>query len=100
MITELEAPTRLVVETANASILGFDLADLPGGTRGRSTALRLTVSGAVEPASARGTRAHWLTDLDQLENLLRGHPVDWTNWERDWRETWARHLAEAEHSTA
>lgn len=99
-ITELDRPGRLVVKTANAGILAFDLADLPGGTRGRSTGLRLTVTSAVEPAFSRSMRAYWLTGLDQLEDLLRGHPVDWANWNRDWREAWSQHLDEAGDSTA
>ncbi|MEP6479722.1 MAG: SRPBCC domain-containing protein [Rhodoglobus sp.] len=99
-ITELDPPARLVVATSNAGILAFDLGDLPGGTRGRSTALRLTVTTPIEPAFSRSVRAYWLTDLDQLEDLLRGHPVDWKNWDRDRRESWSQHLDEVGDSTA
>jgi hypothetical protein len=29
--------------------------------------------------------------LDQLEELLRGHPVDWANWDRDRMGTWTEY---------
>ncbi len=47
--------------------LRFELDELGGGTRGTSTGLRLT---AERPSG-------WHDRLDELENLLRGHPVDW-----------------------
>lgn len=85
-------PERLEVATSNAGALTFELEDLAGGTRGRSTLLRLTVVLELEPRFASPMRAYWLTDLDQLENLLRGHPVDWANWQRDHHAAWAAHL--------
>jgi uncharacterized protein YndB with AHSA1/START domain len=99
-ITELYPPGRLVVETSNAGILAFDLDDLDGGTRGRSTGFSLRVTIAMEPVFSRTMSAYWLTDLDQLEDLLRGHPVDWENWDRDRGDSWSQHLGEAGHSTA
>ncbi len=47
--------------------LRFELDEVEGGTRGTSTVLRLTGAGSVE----------WSDRVDDLENLLRGHPVDW-----------------------
>jgi hypothetical protein len=47
--------------------LRFELDELEGGTRGTSTAFRLS---AADPAD-------WADRVDDLENLLRGHPVDW-----------------------
>ena len=47
--------------------LRFELDELEGGTRGTSTALRV---GAERPAD-------WADRVDDLENLLRGHPRDW-----------------------
>jgi hypothetical protein len=47
--------------------LRFELDELEGGTRGTSTGLRLTAEAT----------AGWQDRLDELENLLRGHPVDW-----------------------
>jgi hypothetical protein len=97
---ELDPPVRLVVETSNAGILAFELGDRAGGTRGRSTGLRLTVTIGIDPAFSGRMRAYWLTDLDQLEDLLRGHPVDWKNWDRDRRDSWLQHLGEVGDSTA
>ena len=50
--------------------LRFELDELPGGTRGTFTLLRLGGAGAANVSA-------WLERLDHLENLLRGHPVDW-----------------------
>lgn len=46
--------------------LRFELDERDGGTRGTSTILRLQAAGAG-----------WEDRIDDLENLLRGHPVDW-----------------------
>lgn len=46
---------------------GYDLVDVPGGTRGTSTRVTL-----VAPTAADAEHR-----LDLLENLLRGHPADW-----------------------
>lgn len=68
---------RLRIETTNGGGLQFELAVLPGGSRGTSTRLRLTVDLEIEPAFAPQLQADWVRSLDQLEDLLRGHPVDW-----------------------
>lgn len=47
--------------------LRFELDELDGGTRGTSTVFR------VRSESLAG----WSDRVDDLENLLRGHPVDW-----------------------
>ena len=50
--------------------------EVPGGTRGTST--RVTVEVALpDPRSEGALRQTWQTRLDQLENLLRGHPTVW-----------------------
>jgi len=50
--------------------------EVPGGTRGSST--RVTVEIAVPDPRFRGALLQsWQTRLDQLENLLRGHPTVW-----------------------
>ncbi len=46
--------------------LRFELDERAGGTRGTSTVLRLQAAGPG-----------WDDRIDSLENLLRGHPVDW-----------------------
>lgn len=47
--------------------LRFELDEREGGTRGTSTAFRLS---AERPTG-------WADRIDDLENLLRGHPRDW-----------------------
>ena len=46
--------------------LRFELDEQEGGTRGTTTFLRLQAAGAG-----------WEDRIDDLENLLRGHPIDW-----------------------
>ena len=76
-ITVLQSLERLWVETTDAGRLQFELEELPGGSRGTSTRLRLTVDVEIEPAFAPRVQADWELALEQLEELLRGHPVDW-----------------------
>ncbi len=52
----------------SASEAQFAIDEVAGGTRGASTRVTVTAATAAE-ADHR---------LDLLENLLRGHPVDWT----------------------
>lgn len=50
--------------------------EVQGGTRGAST--RVTVVVAVpDPRFVSAITQTWQTRLDQLENLLRGHPTIW-----------------------
>lgn len=50
--------------------------EVPGGTRGSST--RVAVEIAMPDPRFRGALLQtWQTRLDQLENLLRGHPAVW-----------------------
>jgi hypothetical protein len=60
--------TTAVLETVLEPFgrLRFELEERDGGTRGTSTLLRLQATGAG-----------WDDRIDGLENLLRGHPVDW-----------------------
>jgi hypothetical protein len=97
LMTPLE---RLDVDTSNVGRLIFELDELGGGNRMTSTRLRLTIDSAIEPAFEPTVRADWLVNLDQLGDLLHGHPVDWSNWERDRQESWARYFEEAGNSTA
>jgi uncharacterized protein YndB with AHSA1/START domain len=54
----------------------LSIEQVPGGTRGTSTRVRVeaTVPDARFQSAITET---WQTRLDQLENLLRGHPVVW-----------------------
>jgi uncharacterized protein YndB with AHSA1/START domain len=94
-VTELEAPRHLAIETDNIGILDFRLTETPDGTRGSGTLLRLRIQVDTEPRLLASTRAYWLSNFDQLEDLLRGHPVDWTTWQRDRGEAWSRYLRDA-----
>lgn len=94
-ITAIEPPRRLRVDTDNIGSLEFTLESVPGGTRGSSTDLVLTLRVDTEPRLLASTRADWQSNFDQLEALLRGHPVDWSTWERDRGEAWAAYLREA-----
>lgn len=77
-ILAIDAPRLLTVDTSNRGTLEFELETLPEGTRGSSTRLHLEVTIDADPRFARGTTALWAQCLDQLEDLLRGHPVNWT----------------------
>jgi uncharacterized protein YndB with AHSA1/START domain len=88
VIEALEPPRRLTISTQNSGLIDFELRPVEGGTRGVSTELVLHVVTDTEPRFSRTTRAYWLSNLDQLAELLRGHPVDWDNWERDRGPAW------------
>lgn len=95
VITTIDAPTRLVVETDNAGLMDFALEEREGGTRGSHTRLSLRLVVGTDRRLLASTRANWLCRLDQLEELLRGHPVDWATWDEDRGETWANYLEAA-----
>jgi hypothetical protein len=67
VVLERRDPEILRVSASGVGELAFEAEELAGGTRGRSTRLRMT--GAVAGPEEL---------LDRLENLLRGHPVDWS----------------------
>lgn len=97
-ITAMQPLERLHVDTTTVGLLRFELEQIEGGSRGTSTRLVLRVDVEVEPAFAARVKADWLTNLDQLDDLLRGHPVDWANWDRDRREAWAQHFDDSANS--
>lgn len=51
------------------------LGSVAGGPRGESTAVTLE----VWPEGHDDTHARWSSRLDRLEELLAGHPVDWSS---------------------
>jgi hypothetical protein len=55
--------------------LRFELRERDGGTRGTTTMLRLMAPSLVG----------WSDRVDDLENLLRGHPVEWAERGREQR---------------
>lgn len=97
-ITGILEPYSLTIATDNRGEIGFRLEEVPGGARGTSTKLHLTVRVVVDAAFIARVRADWLSNLDQLAEVLRGHPVDWANWDRDRAEVWRGYLRlTAEH---
>lgn len=99
-IAVMQQPERVIVDTTDAGIITFELEELLVGNRGTSTRLHVTVDLDTEPASTARLQADWLVNLDQLEDLLRGHPVDWSQWQRDRHAAWAHYLGDIENSTA
>jgi uncharacterized protein YndB with AHSA1/START domain len=91
-ITAFEPPSRLVIETDNIGDLDFTLVEIEGGTRGTSTGLTLLLRVDTDIRPLGNTAAYWQSNFDQLESLLRGHPVDWENWRRDRGDVWAEYL--------
>ncbi len=76
-ITRFEPRTALEVTGADGATTRFTLAEVTGGNRGTSTVLTVEIESPLEQAFAHGLKARWLNGLDQLTELLRGHPVDW-----------------------
>jgi uncharacterized protein YndB with AHSA1/START domain len=99
-ITELAERELLEVDLVDDGSFRIGLAALPGGNRGTSSRLVIQVSTPVESAFTAQLQADWLTSLDQLGELLHGHPVNWTHWERDRHEGWLRHLGQVRNSSA
>ena len=97
-VTVLQPCERLHVATTDRGRLEFSLDELAGGARVTSTRLHLLVDIEIEAAFAPRVRADWQVNLDQLEELLRGHPVDWANWQRDRHDMWSRYLESADDS--
>jgi uncharacterized protein YndB with AHSA1/START domain len=92
---EAHDPGRLTIETDNIGTLEFVLTSIPGGTRGSATLVELRILVNTEPRLLASTYAYWNSNFDQLEDLLRGHPVDWSRWQLDRGEAWARYLRDA-----
>jgi hypothetical protein len=65
-VGERRDPEVLRVEVPGLGPIAFVADEVEGGTRGTST--RLTVTSGLADVEDR---------LDRLEDLLRGHPVDW-----------------------
>ena len=79
------------MRSAELGEVRIELAEIAGGTRGTSTRLALMLAG-LTPALRPQVVALWQVRLDLLENLLRGHPVVWADWEQDHGEDFAQYL--------
>jgi uncharacterized protein YndB with AHSA1/START domain len=75
VIVELDQPNAVAISTDDGGEVRFVLSEFAGGSRGSSTALRLTVTLAIEPVFASGVRAAWEARLDRLDDLLHGRPT-------------------------
>lgn len=95
VIAIFEPRQRLRIDTDNIGSLDFLLTATPDGTRGAGTLLRLSILVDTDPRLLGSTRAYWLSNFDQLEDLLRGHPVDWRTWERDRGAIFGQYLRDA-----
>jgi uncharacterized protein YndB with AHSA1/START domain len=95
VITELKPRKLLTVDAGKHGVISFRLTEVPGGSRGTSTRIDLTIRLSADAAMMARVRADWETRLDQLDGLLRGHPVDWDNWVRDHGEDWNAYLEES-----
>ena len=69
VIAQIEPPGLLRVRVDSGDELRYELEPLDGGLRGVSTTLRIIVDGARDEL--------WRVRLDNLGELLRGHPVEW-----------------------
>lgn len=94
-ITALDEPELLAIETDNRGTITFRLHSQEGGPFGTATRLVTTVQVTVDAVFLPRVKADWLSNLDQLDGLLRGHPVDWANWDRDRAEVWRGYLVAA-----
>lgn len=108
-IALLQYPERLHIDTTNLGRVEFALESVDGGFRETGTRLRVSIDLGAEGGDDAATtarvsvdriRADWMTNLEQLEELLHGRPVDWKNWDSDRHETWAQNLDEAGNSSA
>ncbi|MFC5501258.1 SRPBCC domain-containing protein [Lysinimonas soli] len=73
---------RLHVHGEEFGELRISLVEIPGGTRGASTGVTVELLGIADVRFRGPLVTGWQTRLDQLEDLLRGHPVSWTELER------------------
>ena len=72
------APAVLEVVSPAFGAVRVVLDRIPEGTRGEGTHVVLTVSDEWGRRSDR--EALWALRLEQLADLVRGHPVDWAGW--------------------
>lgn len=91
-ITELLEPHQLVVDTDNFGTTTLQLTELASGTRGRSTRLTVVVDALADQQFTPMIAATWVVSLEQLDELLHGHPVDWRRWKAERAAQWVEML--------
>ena len=92
-IVELLAPQQLVVDTDNFGVTTLRLTQLSTGTRGSSTQLTVVVDALADLQFTPMIAATWRLSLEQLDELLHGHPVDWRQWKSERSARWVELLA-------
>ncbi|MDQ1597689.1 MAG: hypothetical protein QOI70_1113 [Microbacteriaceae bacterium] len=75
-VTRLQPPALVEVDTDNRGCIRIALRSIEGGPRGSSTIVRIVVTPDIEPAFSGRVREEWERNLDRLDGLLRGHPID------------------------
>lgn len=96
VITALDPITNLRIDTGAGGVIDFTLTEMMGGSRGTSTWFVVHLTVATDRRMLASTVAHWRNNLDQLEDLLRGHPVVWETWPEVRGPVWSDYLREAQ----
>ncbi len=92
-ILELDELRELVVDTDNFGVTTLRLTEIAEGTRGRSTRLAVVVDALADLQFTPMIAATWRLSLEQLDELLHGHPVDWGQWQAERSRRWVQLLA-------
>ena len=88
-ILDLDEPRLLVIDTDSFGVTTFELADLGA----RQTRVSITVDAVTDLQFTPMISATWRLSLEQLGELLQGHPVDWKRWETERSARWLELLA-------
>jgi uncharacterized protein YndB with AHSA1/START domain len=90
------APWSVEVDSPELGSLHIELRGEEGGARGSITRILIEELALESEKDRLDAIALWNTRLDQLENLLRGHPVRWNSWQDDHGAAYERYRAAAE----
>lgn len=93
-IIGLDDLRELVVDTDNFGVTTLRLTAIASGTRGRSTQLTVVVDALADLQFTPMIAATWRLSLEQLDELLHGHPVDWARWQAERSQRWVDLLEE------
>ena len=88
-ITELVEPRLLVVDTDNFGVTTIEMSTRDG----QGTRLTVTVDALADLQFTPMIAATWRLSLEQLAELLHGHPVDWRRWKTERSARWLELLA-------
>jgi len=90
-ITEFDEPRLLVVDTDNFGVTTIELTEAGA----RETLLTVTVDALADLQFTPMIAATWRLSLEQLAELLQGHPVDWRRWKAERSARWLELLEAA-----